>query len=37
LTGEAWLCAVVYAHLLRERGFSAGAVRAMPYWKRRQG
>ena len=21
----------------RERGFSAGAVRAMPYWKRRHG
>jgi NADPH-dependent ferric siderophore reductase len=33
VTGEAWLCAMVHAHLVRERGFAAGAVRAMPYWK----
>jgi len=35
VTGEAWLCAMVHAHLVRDRGFSAGAVRAMPYWKTR--
>jgi NADPH-dependent ferric siderophore reductase len=35
VTGEAWLCAAVQTHLVRERGFSGGAVRAMPYWKRR--
>jgi NADPH-dependent ferric siderophore reductase len=35
VTGEAWLCAMVHAHLVRERGFPAGAVRAMPYWKTR--
>jgi NADPH-dependent ferric siderophore reductase len=33
VTGEAWLCAIVHAHLVRDRGFPAGAVRAMPYWK----
>ena len=33
VTGEAWLCAVIHAHLVRDRGFPAGAVRAMPYWK----
>ena len=33
VTGEAWLCAMVHAHLVRDRGFPAGAVRAMPYWK----
>jgi NADPH-dependent ferric siderophore reductase len=33
VTGEAWLCAMVSAHLVRERGFPAGAVRAVPYWK----
>jgi len=33
VTGEAWLCAMVHAHLVRDRGFRAGAVRAMPYWK----
>jgi len=35
VTGEAWLCAVVHAHLVRDHGFPAGAVRAMPYWKSR--
>jgi NADPH-dependent ferric siderophore reductase len=35
VTGEAWLCAMVQAHLVRDRGFAAGAVRAMPYWKNR--
>jgi NADPH-dependent ferric siderophore reductase len=35
VTGEAWLCAMVYAHLVRDRGFPGGAVRAMPYWKSR--
>jgi NADPH-dependent ferric siderophore reductase len=33
VTGEAWLCAMVHAHLVRDRRFPAGAVRAMPYWK----
>jgi NADPH-dependent ferric siderophore reductase len=33
VTGEAWLCAMVHAHLVRDRGFPTGAVRAMPYWK----
>jgi NADPH-dependent ferric siderophore reductase len=33
VTGEAWLCATVHAHLVRDRGFPVGAVRAMPYWK----
>jgi NADPH-dependent ferric siderophore reductase len=33
VTGEAWLCALVHAHLVRERGFPAGAVRAIPHWK----
>jgi NADPH-dependent ferric siderophore reductase len=33
VTGEAWLCAMVQAHLVRDRAFSANAVRAMPYWK----
>jgi NADPH-dependent ferric siderophore reductase len=33
VTGEAWLCALVHAHLVRERGFPAGAVRTIPYWK----
>jgi len=33
VTGEAWLCAMVHAHLVRDRGFPAGAVRVMPYWK----
>ena len=33
VTGEAWLCAMVHAHLVRERGFPPRAVRAMPYWK----
>jgi NADPH-dependent ferric siderophore reductase len=33
VTGEAWLCAMVHAHLVRDRGFPAGVVRAMPYWK----
>jgi NADPH-dependent ferric siderophore reductase len=31
VTGEAWLCAMVHAHLVRDRGFPAAAVRAMPY------
>jgi len=35
VTGEAWLCAMVHAHLVRDRGFPARAVRAMPYWKTR--
>jgi NADPH-dependent ferric siderophore reductase len=35
VTGEAWLCAILHAHLVRERGFPARAVRAMPYWKSR--
>jgi NADPH-dependent ferric siderophore reductase len=35
VTGEAWLCAMVHAHLVRDRGFPAGTVRAMPYWKAR--
>src|SRR6185295_3755423 len=35
VTGEAWLCAIVHAHLVRERGFPPRAVRAMPYWKSR--
>ena len=35
VTGEAWLCAMVHAHLVRDRGFPADAVRAMPYWKTR--
>jgi NADPH-dependent ferric siderophore reductase len=35
VTGEAWLCAMVHAHLVRDRGFSAAAVRVMPYWKNR--
>jgi len=35
VTGEAWLCAIVHAHLVRDRGFPARAVRAMPYWKTR--
>jgi NADPH-dependent ferric siderophore reductase len=35
VTGEAWLCAIVHAHLVRDRGFRAEAVRAMPYWKMR--
>jgi NADPH-dependent ferric siderophore reductase len=35
VTGEAWLCAMVHAHLVRDRGFPANAVRAMPYWKSR--
>jgi NADPH-dependent ferric siderophore reductase len=26
---------MVHAHLVRDRGFPAGAVRAMPYWKTR--
>jgi NADPH-dependent ferric siderophore reductase len=30
VTGEAWLCAMVHAHLLRDRGFPTEAVRAMP-------
>jgi NADPH-dependent ferric siderophore reductase len=33
VTGEASLCATVYAHLVRDRGFRPSAVRAMPYWK----
>jgi NADPH-dependent ferric siderophore reductase len=33
VTGEARLCAMVHAHLVRDRSFPAGAVRAMPYWK----
>jgi NADPH-dependent ferric siderophore reductase len=33
VTGEAWLCAMVHAHLVRDRGFPLGAVRVMPYWK----
>jgi len=33
VTGEALLCAMVHGHLVRDRGFPAGAVRAMPYWK----
>jgi NADPH-dependent ferric siderophore reductase len=37
VTGEAWLCATLHAHLVRERGFRPGAVRAMPYWKYRAG
>lgn len=35
VTGEAWLCAMVHAHVVRERGFRPAAVRAMPYWKAR--
>ena len=33
VTGEAWLCAMVHAHLVRGRGFPTGAVRTRPYWK----
>ena len=33
VTGEAWLCAMVHAHLVRDRGFPVGSVRTMPYWK----
>ncbi len=33
VTGEAWLCAMLHAHLVRQRGFPAHAVRVMPYWK----
>jgi NADPH-dependent ferric siderophore reductase len=33
VTGEAWLCAMVHAHFVRDRRFPAGAVHAMPYWK----
>jgi NADPH-dependent ferric siderophore reductase len=35
VTGEAWLCALVQRHLVRERGFDLAAVRAMPYWRER--
>jgi NADPH-dependent ferric siderophore reductase len=35
VTGEALLCAMIHTHLTRERGFGAGAIRAMPYWKAR--
>ena len=35
VTGEAWLCTLIHAHLVRDRGFRAGSVRAMPYWKQR--
>jgi NADPH-dependent ferric siderophore reductase len=35
VTGEAWLCSLIQAHLMRDRGFRAGSVRAMPYWKQR--
>jgi len=35
VTGEAWLCAMVHAHLVRERDLPPRAVRAMPYWKSR--
>jgi NADPH-dependent ferric siderophore reductase len=35
VTGEAWLCTLVHAHLVRDRGFRPGSVRAMPYWKER--
>lgn len=35
VTGEAWLCTVIHAHLVRDRGFRPGAVRVMPYWKQR--
>jgi NADPH-dependent ferric siderophore reductase len=37
VTGEAWLCAMLRAHLIRERGFRPDAIRAMPYWKARVG
>lgn len=33
VTGEAWLCTMVHAHLVRDRGFPSRAVRVMPYWK----
>ena len=33
VTGEAWLCATVHTHVVRERGFRSA--RAMPYWKAR--
>src|SRR5262245_33047969 len=33
VTGEAWLCAMVHSHLVRDRGFPTGAVRTRPYWK----
>jgi len=36
ITGEAWLCAMVHAHLVRERGFQSSGIRAMPYWKLRR-
>lgn len=35
VTGEAWLCAMIHAHVVRERGFRPATVRAMPYWKAR--
>jgi NADPH-dependent ferric siderophore reductase len=35
VTGEAWLCAMVHAHLVRDRGLPASTVRTMPYWKTR--
>lgn len=35
VTGEAWSCTLIRAHLVRDRGFRAGSVRAMPYWKER--
>src|SRR5262249_13880267 len=33
VTGEAWLCAMVQAHLVRGRGFPKGAVRSRTYWE----
>jgi NADPH-dependent ferric siderophore reductase len=35
VTGEAWLCAMIHAHVVRQRGVPPAAVRAMPYWKAR--
>jgi NADPH-dependent ferric siderophore reductase len=35
VTGETWLCSVVCAHLLRERGLPAARIRAFPHWKER--
>lgn len=36
MTGEAWLCALVQSHLVRERGLPPGALRTMPYWRQRR-
>jgi NADPH-dependent ferric siderophore reductase len=36
VTGETWLCSVVCAHLVRERGLPAPRIRAFPHWKERR-